>query len=274
MEDKGELLPIGPRDLAATLRKQYPELPEIWEGGPSKNPAAKALAYRIQQDYKKGIDVSVFKLEWFHVYSKAMVRRRTTIIEEEEFSFEDDRNNQDALIQYLLESIAKAKKETTERSDNLHRFYQDLLDKKDSRFMTYVEKQEQRRDDHISATIELFAKDKDKNLDLVAKVYKGNSDAQQRVIDSATSQQAQLFKDVTSILSSSHDLTKKYFDALKEVIEKLEGKLLEDFIRMVIFPLTPTLIPLIFKVAKIPVPEGLVEGIVSGIQKAMAVDGA
>lgn len=272
MDNSGELVISSPRDLAATLRKQLPELPEIWEGGPSKNPAAKALAYRVTQDIKKGIEVSVLKLEWFQLYSKAMVRRRTTIIEEEEFNFDTDSDQQKELTTFLLDAIIKSKREVTERTEGLHKFYMEIINKKETEFREYMEKNEDRRHELTMATIELFAKDKDKELERLAKVYSNHSSSQQKLIDSSTGQQSKLFDSVTSILTSSHGLTEKYFNSLKEVIEKLEGKLLEDFIRMVVFPLAPMIIPLIFKLAKIQIPDGLMEKISEGIKLAMAVD--
>jgi len=85
MENSQDLAIPGPRDLAATLRKDHPDLPEIWEGGPSKNPAAKSMAKRISDDLQLGHDVPIYKLQWFQGYGKACIRkRRTTIIEEEE----------------------------------------------------------------------------------------------------------------------------------------------------------------------------------------------
>jgi len=271
MENSTELVVPSPRDLATTLRKAHPELPEIWEGGPSKNPAAKAIAFRIGQDLKKGIDVSSSRLEWFHMYSKAMIRKRTTIIQEEEsFDFDNDtsQDNKELTI-YLLDAIIKSKREVIERTENLHKMYQELLEKKEAKFLEYVGKQEERRDDVAKATIELFAKDKDKNLDQWLKFFSTHSKSQQETINASNSQQASLFTSVTSILSSSHSLTEKYFNSLKEVIEKLEGGLLEDFVRIVLFPASPAIIAMLFKLLKVNPPDGLLEKVASAMKSAL-----
>jgi len=87
-DSNGDVEVYRPRDLAADLRKINQSLPEIWEGGPSKNVAAKSLYYRINEDFKRGIEPSPVKMEWYSIYTNATLRKKTSISITEEFGMD------------------------------------------------------------------------------------------------------------------------------------------------------------------------------------------
>lgn len=264
--EKGEVITSNMRDLAATLRKEYPQLPEIWEGGPSRNSAAKSMALRIQQDIKDGVELPTHKLEWIQVYSKALIRRRrTTIIEEEEEAI--DISTQKDLLNYLLETVINSKRQVTLKEEELRKFYMDIIGKLEKEFRDYVAKQEERRDAQSMAIVEKISKENDKRLDVMERIFNKVIDKQQEIIGESTRQQTQLFTSSTAILTSSNALAEKYFKSLEEVIKKMEGGLLEDFVKVVLFPSAPAIIMILLSIAKKEAPPGMMDAINKSIQK-------
>jgi hypothetical protein len=262
-QQNGEVIQGLPNDLATDLRRLHPTLPQIWEGGRGRNPAARVFAMRVGRYLKEGRDVPLHELQWFERYGQALVRRKKVTIEEEElFQIEDGKISNAEIGMQLLNLLIMVKKDHSDRIDKLTKDYEDRLDK-----------HQERQENHFLEYLKLMQKDKNETVSIIQKSYEGATTASNKNMNAFVPLVQALLDNSVKLTNTTQDIQQKYS---AEVIKLLENKdkpgNFELFVMMVLAPMLPVLLPAALKKMGVAVPDNFVEFIQQNISRVLTGD--